>query len=106
MTYMLDTNMVIMAMRPNKWPDVAKKVIEHLRVDACISAVVYAELEYGLCKRDDKGKNRIAPNQTLQHVPIVPFDKAAAEEFGKIYADLDKKHSRIGDRDAPSGAAL
>ena len=96
--YMLDTNTVIMAIRRRDWP-VSQKVMAHLRLDVCVSVVVYAELMYGVSKRDDGGKNRYALDQFLQDVPILSFDKAAAEEFGDIFADLEKKRMRIGDRD-------
>lgn len=99
MRYMLDTNMVIMAMRHRDWP-VSRKVMERLRVDASISAVVYAELMYGISKRDDNGRNALALSRFLDGVSVLPFDREAAEEFGDIYADLEKKRMRIGDRDA------
>lgn len=100
MTYMLDTNMIIMAMRQNKWPDVRKKVMTHLRIDACISSVVYAELVYGVEKGGRGQKARYELDQFLAGVAILPFDAVAAAESGKVYAELDKKRMRIGDRDA------
>lgn len=97
--YMLDTNMVIMAMRHPDLP-VHHRVVAHLRRDVCLSTVVYAELIYGIKKSSKEEQNRRAISQFLEGVPVLPFDKNAAEHFGDIYADLDKKHMRIGDRDS------
>ena len=96
--YMLDTNAVIMAMRHPDW-NIAKKISSHLGKDICISVITYGELEYGIMKSSNPFKNRLAVHKILAGIEILDFDSEAAEHFGDIFADLERKRMRIGDRD-------
>ena len=96
--YMLDTNVLVMAVRHPDEP-LRAKVKNHLGIDLCISAVTYGELEYGIRKSAAPDRNRIAVTQLLLGIRILPFDAMAAEHFGDIFADLERKGLRIGDRD-------
>ncbi len=98
MMYMLDTNAIIMAVRHPDWT-ITKKIKAHLGKDLCISSVTYGELEYGIQKSSDPIRNRLAITQILLGIRILSFDAKAAEHFGDIFADLESKHQRIGDRD-------
>ena len=98
MMYMLDTDAIIMAVRHPDWP-IHERIKKHLGKDLCISSVSYGELEYGICKSSQPERNRIAITQMLLGIPILSFDAKAAEHFGNIFADLECKHQRIGDRD-------
>ena len=98
MMYMLDTNAIIMAVRHPDWP-IYRKVKRHLGKDLCISVVTYGELEYGIAKSSNPMRNRVAITQILSGIRILDFDAAAAEHFGDIFADLEARHLRIGDRD-------
>lgn len=96
--YMLDTNAIIMAVRHPDWA-IAKTVKAHLGKDLCISSVTYGELAYGIKKSASPEKNKIAITQILLGIRIISFDAIAAEHFGDIFADLEMRHQRIGDRD-------
>lgn len=98
MTYMLDTNAVIMALRHPEW-GIYSKVKKHLGKDLCISAVTYGELEYGIRKSSAQERNRVAVNRILLGIRIMDFDSKAAAHFGDIFADLEKRRMRISDRD-------
>ena len=98
MMYMLDTNAVIMAVRHPDWP-ICERIKKHIGKDLCISAVTYGELVYGIQKSSAPERNRIAITQILLGIRILSFDDKAAEHFGDIFADLEKRHLRIGDRD-------
>ena len=96
--YMLDTNAIIMAVRHPEWP-IYPKIKEHLGKDLCISAVTYGEIEYGILKSKKKKKNRLAITKILLGIQILDFDSRAAVHFGDIFAELESKRMRIGDRD-------
>ncbi|MBQ7501747.1 type II toxin-antitoxin system VapC family toxin [bacterium] len=96
--YMLDTNVIIMAVRHPEWP-VCGRVKERLGKDLCISSVTYGELVYGIRKSSAPEKNRVAITRILLGIKIFSFDQQAAEHFGDIFAELERKHMRIGDRD-------
>ena len=98
MMYMLDTNAIIMAVRHPDWT-ITNTIKAHLGKDLCISSVTYGELEYGIQKSSDPVRNRLAITQILLGIRILSFDAKAAEHFGDIFADLESKHQRIGDRD-------
>ena len=98
MMYMLDTNAIIMAARHPDWP-ICKKLLKHLGKDVCISSVTYGELEYGVKKSNNPEKSKTAIMQILFGIKILDFDMKAAEHFGDIFADLEKRHMRIGNRD-------
>ena len=98
MMYMLDTNAIIMAVRHPEWP-IYPKIKEHLGKDLCISAVTYGELEYGIRKSANPEKNRLAITKILLGIRILDFDSRAAVHFGDIFAELESKRMRIGDRD-------
>lgn len=96
--YMLDTNIVIHAIR---YPDLPLSVLlrNGLRRQVRLSSIVYAELEYGIHKSKRQEYNCLAMQRFLYGIPILDFDTAAAEHFGDIYASLESQGARIGDRD-------
>ena len=98
MKYMLDTNICIYIIkhRPEK---VIRKFMEHDPDDICISAITYAELVHGVEKSQAKEKNRVALMVLLSEIQIVPFDDLAAQIYGEIKADLQKKGAPIGPMD-------
>ena len=98
MMYMLDTNAVIMAVRHPDWP-ICERIKKHIGKDLCISSVTYGKLVYGIHKSSAPERNRIAITQILLGIRILGFDEKAAEHFGDIFADLEKRRLRIGDRD-------
>ncbi len=98
MNYMLDTNAIIMAARHPDWP-ISQRIKSRLGKDLCISSVTYGELEYGIQKSSAPERNRVAVMQLLLGIRILSFDAKAAAHFGDIFADLERRGQRIGDRD-------
>ena len=98
MKYMLDTNICIYAIK-HKPPEVIKNYLKHDPDDMCISAITYGELMHGVEKSQAVERNRIALTLFLSSISILPFDYYAAEEYGKIRADLEHKGTPIGPMD-------
>lgn len=98
MKYMLDTNICIYAIK-HKPPEVIKIFLKHDPDDMCISAITYGELMHGVEKSQAVERNRIALTLFLSSISILPFDYYAAEEYGKIRADLEHKGTPIGPMD-------
>ena len=98
MRYMLDTNICIYAIK-NKPQSVFEKLQEHNPSDICISSVTYAELIHGVEKSASIEKNRLALSLLLSNIEILDFDSLAAEGYGKIRAELEKKGTPIGPLD-------
>ena len=98
MRYMLDTNICIYLIK-HKPPQVFEKLQEHNPDEICISAVTYAELVHGVEKSKAVERNRLALTILLSNIEILDFDMNAAEEYGRIRADLEKKGTPIGPLD-------
>lgn len=98
MTYMLDTNICIYAIK-NRPPQVFAKLKENLFCGLCISAITLAELEHGVEKSRYPDRNRAALLQFVSILDVLPFDDDAAIEYGKICADLQRKGTPISTMD-------
>ena len=98
MTYMLDTNICIYAIK-NKPEQVLRRLKDNLPKGLCISAITLAELEHGVEKSVNPEKNQMALIQLLAILDILPFDDLAATEYGNICAYLQKRGTPIGTMD-------
>lgn len=101
--YMLDTNILVYAMRhPNS--SLCTRLIEHAAADICISSITYAELELGVLRSSNPLKNRQALIATLAGVDIRDFGTGEAEAFARIKSELMRAGTVIEDMDMLIGA--
>ncbi len=98
MRYMLDTNICIYAIK-HKPPEVISNFLKHNPDDICISTITYGELMHGVEKSQATERNRVALTLFLSSIAILPFDNYAAEEYGKVRADLERRGTPIGSMD-------
>lgn len=98
MKYMLDTNICIYTIK-HKPEKVIEEFMKYDPEEICISAITYAELMHGVEKSQAIEKNRLAISMFLSPLTILDFDGLAAEEYGKIRADLERKGTPIGPMD-------
>ena len=98
MRYMLDTNICIYTIK-HKPPKVIQRFLSHDPSELCISSITYAELMHGIEKSMAVERNRIAITMFLSPISILDFDTYAAEEYGKIRADLKRKGTPIDPMD-------
>ena len=98
MQYMLDTNICVYAIK-RKPQKISRKLLEFNCGDICISSIVLAELEFGVCKSTRPERNEYALNEFLAGIKVVDFDRNAAKEYGDIRADLERKGTPIGSND-------
>jgi len=97
MRFMLDADSVRFALRGEG--RVGDRIREHRPSELCLSAMTVAELRFGAEKRNSK-KLRGLISQFVSAIEVVPFDEAAASEFGRVAAALARKGSPIGHFDA------
>jgi tRNA(fMet)-specific endonuclease VapC len=81
--YMLDTNMCIYLMK-NQPEQVATRFAECYVGDVVISAITFAELEYGVTVSDNQEQERINLTSLVQDIPVASFDSAAGSAYGPI----------------------
>ncbi len=96
--YMLDTDICsyIIKERPSSVLDRFRE----LKMDQiCISVVTYAELIYGVEHSSTKRINRQIVDDFVKHLGVIEWNKAAAEHYGNIRADLQKRGLLIGAMD-------
>lgn len=98
MKYMLDTNICIYAIK-QKPESVLRTLQSHDPADICISTVTYGELVHGVEKSLYPDRNRLALSLLLANIEIVNFDAGAADHYGMIRADLERKGLVIGPLD-------
>lgn len=100
MTHLPDTNAWAVYLR-GKSPHMTARIQGHHPDDIGMGSVVLAELYYGAYH---SGAAHVAHNlvliqQLLATFSVVPFDRPAAEEYGKLREHLSARGSLIGPND-------
>jgi len=81
--YMLDTNMCIYLMK-NQPEEVAQRFATCYVGDVVMSAITFAELEYGVAVSADPERERANLQALVEDIPVVAFDAQAALAYGPI----------------------
>lgn len=98
MRYMLDTDTCIYIMKAQ--PTSVRKRLEKIPVSAvAISAVVLAELEYGIDKSRRPEHNQAALKDFLDYCSVEDWPRAAADIYGQIRIALERRGTPIGGND-------
>ncbi len=96
--YMLDTNICISILRGN-----SETLINNLQTldpnDVAISAIVFAELQFGVRKSAAPAKNSIKLVNLCAPMTILPFDSIVAEYYGEVRTYLERQGTPIGPLD-------
>jgi tRNA(fMet)-specific endonuclease VapC len=99
-TYLLDTNTCIGWLRRNQ-PQVVARIQAQTLTDIVLCSVVVAELLFGVERSDPahRANTALRVEQLRQQFRSLPFDDAAAEQYGRIRADLTARGQTIGGND-------
>ncbi|MCR9243267.1 MAG: type II toxin-antitoxin system VapC family toxin [Rhodobiaceae bacterium] len=95
--YLLDTNICIFLAK-DRPPTLQQKVKSHDGRIA-VSSVVLAELRYGADKSARPEKNHLVVDGLVARVEVLSFNQKAADHYGQIRADLERKGLPIGPYD-------
>ena len=98
MRYLLDTNICIHIIR-QKPAGLLSRLTTLLIGDVGLSTITVAELQVGVRKSRDPGRNAEALALFLLPLEIAAFDYAAAEAYGHIRAALESAGTPIGPLD-------
>ena len=101
--YVLDTNTASYVLRGNI-PSVRHHLVKVPMAQLAISAVSEGELSYGLARRPDAKRLQQVVDEFLIRVTVLPWDSAAAREYGKIRAALEQEGQPMGNLDLMIGA--
>lgn len=81
--FMLDTNMCIYLMK-NQPEQVARRFAQCYVGDVVMSAITFAELQYGVTVSDNSARERLNLAALVEDIKVVSFDAAAATAYGPI----------------------
>jgi tRNA(fMet)-specific endonuclease VapC len=98
MRYLLDTNICIQIIR-QKPAGLLSRLTALPVGDVGLSTITVAELQVGIRKSREPGRNAEALALFLLPLEIVAFDYAAAEAYGRIRAALESAGTPIGPLD-------
>jgi tRNA(fMet)-specific endonuclease VapC len=98
MKYMLDTNICIYVIR-EKPAGVLRRFRQTNVKDVCISSITLGELEYGVNRSSQPGRNKLALAAFLAPIQVSPFEDMAAQAYGQVRAVLEKQGTPIGSLD-------
>lgn len=98
MRYMLDTNICIHLMQGHP-AHVAKRFAELEEGDVVMSAITYGELCAGIERRVSEREGlRRSLEQLTNNIPVLPFDAAAAESYGRLFVASPERRRNSLDR--------
>ena len=104
--YMLDTNMCIYLMK-NQPEEVARRFATCYVGDVVMSAITFAELEYGVAVSADPEREHANLQTLVEDIPVVAFDAQAALAYGPIrLATRENKKDALDKLIAAHAAAL
>ena len=101
--YLLDTNIASYIIKGNV-PAVRRHVVRVPMAQLAISAVTEAELRYGVARLADATRLREFVDEFLLRVTTLPWDSAAAQQYGRIRAELEREGKSLGSLDLMIGA--
>lgn len=103
---MLDTNMCIYLMK-NQPEEVARRFAQCYVGDVVMSAITFAELEYGVAMSANPERERINLASLVEDIQVVPFDAAASVAYGPIrMATRESKKDHLDKLIAAHAASL
>jgi len=96
--YLLDTNICIY-IRRERPPKVAERFRLISPDTLAMSSITFAELVYGARKSQTVAENMGRLLALRSRTRVLPFDDGAAEAYGAIRADLERRGQLIGSND-------
>ncbi|MGP1457727.1 MAG: type II toxin-antitoxin system VapC family toxin [Treponema sp.] len=97
MAYLIDTDIIIFALRGDK--TVLMKFEENKNIPISISMITYAELVFGAKRSGNEQKNMIKVNRIREIYPIEELNIGVMELFADIKAKMYATAIRIEDMD-------
>jgi tRNA(fMet)-specific endonuclease VapC len=96
--YLLDTNIARYVIKGN-FPRVRERLIRVAMAEVGISAVTEAELRCGAARRPEASGLRLAIEEFIIRVEVLPWDSAAARSYAVLRAELEERGLPLGNLD-------
>jgi tRNA(fMet)-specific endonuclease VapC len=96
--YLLDTNSASYIIKGNI-PRVRERLLRVPMAEVAISAVTEAELRFGVVRRPEAARLKIAVEEFLLRVEVLPWGSEAAHAYAQIRAALEREGTPMGNLD-------
>lgn len=96
--YLLDTNTASYVIKGNI-PRVRERLLKVPMAQVAISAVTEAELRFGVVRRPEAERLRVAVEEFLLRVESLPWDSEAAQQYASVRAVLEREGEPMGNLD-------
>ena len=96
--YLLDTNTVSYIIKGNI-PRVRERLLRVPIAEVGLSVVTEAELLFGVARRPEAARLRVAVEEFLLRVEVLPWTSYAAQHYAEIRAALERKGIPMGNLD-------
>ncbi|ATW30129.1 VapC toxin family PIN domain ribonuclease [Candidatus Williamhamiltonella defendens] len=104
--YMLDTNMCIYLIK-NQPKQVARRFVNCFVGDVVMSAITFAELDYGVAVSKDPERELNNLNKLVKLINVMPFDANAVRAYGAVrMATRERKKDHLDKLIASHAIAL
>lgn len=88
--FLLDTNIVSYLLRDQN-PTLKSKFLRTPPADIAVSTISEAEVQFGIAKKPGAAKLRLAADNFLAGIAVLPWDSAAARAYGPLRAEQERK---------------
>jgi tRNA(fMet)-specific endonuclease VapC len=96
--YLLDTDTASYVIKGN-FPHVREKLLKVPMAQVSISVVTEAELRFGIERRPEAARLKIAIEEFLLRVEVLPWDSEAAQHYARVRAALEGAGEPMGNMD-------
>lgn len=96
--YLLDTNTVSYVIKGNI-PRVREHLLKVPMAQVAISVITEAELRFGVARRPDARHLKIAVEEFMVRVEVLPWDSEAARHYANVRAALERAGASMGNLD-------
>ncbi len=96
--YLLDTNTASYIIK-GKVSRVREHLVRKTMAAIAISVITEAELRFGLARRPEAAQLKVAVEEFLLRVEILPWDSSAAQRYAALRAALERAGEPMGNLD-------
>ncbi len=96
--YLLDTNTVSYIIKGN-FPRVRERLVKTPMAQVAVSVITEAELRFGVARRPEATRLKVAVEEFLLHVEVLPWDSEAAQHYAEVRAALERMGNTLGNLD-------
>jgi tRNA(fMet)-specific endonuclease VapC len=96
--YLLDTNTASYVIKGN-YPRVRERLLKVPMAEVGISVVTEAELRFGVARLAHAPSLKVAVEEFLQHVEVLPWDSDCALHYANLRAESERRGEPMGNLD-------